>query len=348
LKILWNKGEVVMKNINVAVVGATGLVGQEMLKVLEERSFPVGELRAFATSRSAGTFIQWKDRKIQVEDVEYASFYGLDCVLFSGGEIASTIYAPMAVKSGCIAIDNSASFRMDPEVPLVVPEVNPGAAMINKGLLANPNCSTIQMVVALKPIFDAVGIKRIVVTTYQSVSGTGKAAVDELESQMRDLMKGEKPHIEVYPHQIAFNILPHIGDFEEDGYTKEEKKMILETRKIMGDDTLKITATTVRVPVRTGHCEAINIETKKKITAPQVRDLLSKAPGIKIVDDPRNHLYPFPLLCAGSDEVLVGRIREDPSTARGIDLWIAADNLRKGAALNAVQIAELLREKGKL
>jgi aspartate-semialdehyde dehydrogenase len=337
-----------MKTINVAVVGATGLVGQEMLKVLRERDFPVGELRAFATSRSAGTFIEWKDRKIQVEDVEYASFYGLNCVLFSGGEIASTIYAPRAVRSGCISIDNSASFRMDPEVPLIVPEVNPDAVLTNKGLIANPNCSTIQMVVALKPIYDAVGIKRIVVTTYQSVSGTGKAALDELDAQVKAHVAGEMVPVEIYPHQIAFNILPHIGDFEDDGFTKEEKKMILETRKILGDDSLKITATTVRVPVRIGHCEAINIETKKKLLVHEARELLAKAPGIKVLDEPQKALYPLPLLCVGKDEVLVGRIREDPSIAKGLDIWIAADNLRKGAALNAVQIAELLMKKGRL
>lgn len=339
------KGELTMKKYNVAVVGATGLVGQEMIKVLEQRKFPVKELFAYATSRSAGTNIQFKRISIPVMDIEKASFKGIDCALFSGGEIASSVYAPKAASEGCVVIDNSASFRMDPNVPLIVPEVNPQAVESHKGIIANPNCSTIQMVVVLKPIYDAVGIKRVVVTTFQSVGGTGKAAIIELENQVKSIIKGEKPLVDVYPHQIAFNVLPHIGDIEEDGISKEERKMILETQKIMNDNSIKLTATTVRVPVMVGHSEAINIETKKKLTVQTARELLNKAEGVKVVDVPSKAVYPMPIDCEGSDDVLVGRIREDQSIKNGLDLWIAADNLRKGAALNAVQIAELLIKK---
>jgi aspartate-semialdehyde dehydrogenase len=335
-----------MKHINVAVVGATGLVGHEMIKVLEQRRFPVSTLRAFATSRSAGTTVAFQGRHLPVEDIEKVNFKGIGCALFSGGEVASAVYAPKAVTDGCVVIDNSASFRMDPEVPLVVPEVNPEAIAQHKGIIANPNCSTIQMVVVLKPIHDRAGIERVVVTTYQSVSGTGKAALEEMDEQVRAYLNNEEIKHQVYPHQIAFNVLPQIGDFEEDGYTKEEKKMIFETTKIMGDPSIKVTATTVRVPVRIGHSEAINIQTRTKLSAPEARELLGKSPGIIIMDEPSKGIYPLPLLSEGRDDVLVGRIREDPSIDRGLDLWIAADNLRKGAALNAVQIAEYMMAKG--
>ncbi|MDQ7822426.1 MAG: aspartate-semialdehyde dehydrogenase [Candidatus Eremiobacteraeota bacterium] len=334
-----------MKDYEVAVIGATGLVGQEMIKVLEERRFPVGKLRAFATARSAGSTVLFRGEAVAVENIEGASFKGIEFALFSGGEIASTVYAPAAVKDGAVVIDNSASFRMDPEVPLVVPEVNAGAMAHHRGIIANPNCSTIQMVVALKPIYDAAGITRIVVTTYQAVAGTGKAAVEELEEQVKAVIEKRPVQPQVYPHQIAFNVIPQIGDFEADGYSKEEWKMILETKKIFGDDTIRVTATTVRVPVKQGHCEAVNIETKRKITADEARRLLEKAPGVKVIDSPGQHLYPMPLDCAGGDDVLVGRVRNDPSIEKGIDMWIAADNLRKGAALNAVQIAEALIER---
>ena len=337
-----------MPELTVAVVGATGLVGQEMLKVLEQRNFPVKKLRAFATSRSEGTKVAFQGREVVVEDIEKVTFRGIQCALFSGGEVASAVYAPEAAKEGCVVIDNSATFRMEPHVPLVVPEVNPDAVASHRGIIANPNCSTIQMVVVLKPIYDAVGIKRVVVSTYQSVSGTGRDAVTELMDQLRALLRGEKLQHTIYPHQIALNVLPHIGGFEIDGYTREEKKMVLETKKIMEDDSIQVSATTVRVPVIAGHSEAVNIETRKKLTARKARLLLSKAPGVMLVDDPEKNIYPLPIDCAGKDEVLVGRIREDTSIARGLDLWIAADNLRKGAALNAVQIAELLMKKGLL
>jgi len=337
-----------MKRIDVAVVGATGLVGNEMIRVLEQRDFPISTLRAFATSRSAGTTMKFKGQDVPVEDIEKVDFKGIGCALFSGGEVASTVYAPKAVADGCLVIDNSASFRMDPEVPLVVPEVNPEAISLHKGIIANPNCSTIQMVVVLKPIHDRVGIERVVVTTYQSVSGTGKAALEELDEQVRAYLNHQKMHHQVYPHQIAFNVLPQIGDFEDDGYSKEEKKMIFETTKIMDDPSIKVTATTVRVPVRIGHSEAINLQTRMKLTAMEARELLRKSPGIKIMDRPSEGIYPLPILSEGGDDVLVGRVREDPSLEMGLDLWIAADNLRKGAALNAVQIAEYMMAKGML
>lgn len=335
-----------MKKISVAVVGATGLVGQEMIKVLGQRNFPVETLRAFATSRSAGSKVTFGGKEITVEDIEKASWRGIKLALFSGGEIASNLYAPGAVRAGCIVIDNSATFRMEPDVPLVVPEVNPDAVMKHRGIIANPNCSTIQMVVVLKPLYNAAGIKRVVVSTYQAVSGTGKDAVTELMEQLRRIVENRECEACVYPHQIALNILPHIGSFDPDGYTKEEKKMIFETRKIMEDDSIQVSATTVRVPVLVGHSEAVNIETRKKLSAKKARKILSEAPGIKLMDDPARNIYPLPMLCAGCDEVLVGRIREDPSIKRGLDIWIAADNLRKGAALNAVQIGEILMQKG--
>ncbi len=337
-----------MSRVNVAVVGATGLVGTAMMRVLEERDFPVATLRAFATARSAGSIVSFRGKDITVEDIECSSFKGIHCALFSGGEIASSVFAPRAVKDGAVVIDNSASFRMDRDVPLVVPEVNAQAVTGHKGIIANPNCSTIQMVVVLKPIYDIAGIVRVIVTTFQSVSGTGKAAVDELDAQVEAILADKPVLATVYPHQIAFNVLPQIGDFDSDGYSKEEKKMILETQKILGDETIRITATTVRVPVKVGHSESINIETKRKIHATELRDLLSKAPGVLVVDEPEKSLYPLPIDAAGHDEVLVGRIRDDLSCEKGIELWIAADNLRKGAATNAVQIGEILIQKGLL
>ncbi len=328
----------------VAVVGATGAVGEEMVLILEQRDFPVRELRLFASERSIGKKIEFRNREIPVETLDEDSFKGVDIALFSAGAERSKIWAPVAVRSGCVVIDNSSQWRMDPDVPLVVPEVNPQDLKWHKGIIANPNCSTIQMVVVLKPIHDVARIKRIVVTTFQSVSGTGKKAMDELLQQTADLLNFREIKCNVYPHQIAFNLLPHIDKFLENGYTKEEMKMVNETRKIMGDPSIRVTATTVRVPVFRCHCESVNIETEKKLTANDVRAILAGAPGVVVFDAPEKNLYPLPIYIAGKDEVYVGRIREDESIPTGINMWIVADNLRKGAALNAVQIAEKLIE----
>ena len=328
----------------VAIVGATGVVGNEMIAVLEERKFPVGKLRLFASERSEGKTLKFRDKAVAVEILGEKVFHGIDIALFSAGAERSLHYAPFAAKAGCVVVDNSSAWRMDPEVPLVVPEVNPHDLKWHKGIIANPNCSTIQMVVALKPIHDTAIIKRIVVTTFQSVSGTGRKAMDELLHQTSDILNFKDIKMNVYPHQIAFNCLPHIDKFMEDGYTKEEIKMVNETIKIMGDDSIRITATTVRVPVFRGHSESINIETEKKLTANKVRAVLSSAPGIIVYDAPEKNVYPLPVYAAGRDEVYVGRIREDHSIENGINMWIVSDNLRKGAALNAVQIAEKLIE----
>ena len=326
----------------VAVVGATGAVGNEMIATLEQREFPVGKLRLFASERSEGKSLEFGGKKLPVETLNEDSFKGIDIALFSAGAERSKNWAPVAVQSGCVVIDNSSQWRMDPEVPLVVPEVNPHDLDWHKGIIANPNCSTIQMVVALKPIHDAAKIRRVVVTTFQAVSGTGKKAMDELMQQTADLLNFKNIKCNVYPHQIAFNVLPQIDKFLDNGYTKEEMKMVNETRKIMGDNSIKVTATTVRVPVFRGHSEALNIETEKKLTANQVRELLAKAPGVIVFDAPEKSIYPLPIHCDGKDEVFIGRIREDESIENGINMWIVSDNLRKGAALNAVQIAEVL------
>ncbi|WP_333653383.1 aspartate-semialdehyde dehydrogenase [Dissulfurispira sp.] len=326
----------------VAVVGATGAVGNEMIAVLEERKFPVEKLRLFASERSEGKTLQFEGSEIPVESLKEDSFKGIDIALFSAGAERSKIWAPIAAKSGCVVVDNSSQWRMDPEVPLVVPEVNAHDLKWHKGIIANPNCSTIQMVVALKPIHDAVRIKRVVVTTFQAVSGTGKKAIDELLQQTTDMLNFREIQKNVYPHQIAFNVLPHIDKFLENGYTKEEMKMVNETKKIMGDTSIRVTATTVRVPVFRGHSESVNIETEKKITSNEVRSILSKAQGIVVFDAPEKNVYPLPIEVAGKDPVYVGRIREDESIDNGINMWVVSDNLRKGAALNAVQIAEEL------
>src|SRR5208337_1857207 len=325
-----------------AVVGATGAVGNEMIAVLEERKFPVEKLRLFASERSEGNTLEFNGRDIAVETLNENSFKGVDIALFSAGAERSKTWAPIAAQSGCIVVDNSSQWRMDPAVPLVVPEVNAHDLEWHKGIIANPNCSTIQMVVALKPIHDAVKITRVVVTTFQAVSGTGKKAMDELLQQTTDLLNFKEVRCNVYPHQIAFNVLPHIDKFLENGYTKEEMKMVNETRKIMGDDSIRVTATTVRVPVFRGHSEAVNIETKIKITSQEIRSLFSNVPGITLFDAPEKNVYPLPVEIAGKDDVFVGRIREDESIENGINMWIVSDNLRKGAALNAVQIAEEL------
>ena len=333
-----------MKAFNVAVVGATGAVGNEMVKILEERNFPVAKLLLLASERSLGKSLEYKGQSLPVEVLKEDSFTDVRIGLFSAGGSVSEKYAPLAARAGCVVVDNTSAFRMAPDIPLVVPEVNPEAIVQYKqrGIIANPNCSTVQMVVALKPIHDAVRIKRIVVSTYQAVSGTGKKAIEELSNQTRALLGMREPTVKVYPHRIAFNCLPQIDVFLDNGYTKEEMKMVNETKKIMKDDSIAVTATTVRVPVFYAHSESINIETEKKITAAEVRELLEKAPGVKIVDDPRNLVYPLAIDAVGRDETFVGRIREDESITNGINMWVVSDNLRKGAALNAVQIAEIL------
>jgi len=329
-----------VKKYNIAVVGVTGAVGQTMLKILQERQFPVKTLLPLASSRSAGREVDFLGRKIKIQEAVPAAFEGVDLALFAVEKNISLRLAPEAIKRGCLVIDNSNAFRMQPDVPLVVPEVNPEDLCKHKGLVANPNCSTIQMVVVLKPIKDNVGIKRVVVSTYQSVSGTGVDAIEELKLQSKQILDGKEPEAKVYPHPIAFNILPHIDVFDETGYSKEEWKMIKETKKILGDDSVAITATTVRVPVFNCHSESVNIETFEKISADEARIILSEAPGVKVLDDPKNLAYPLARDVSGKDEVYVGRIRNDFSVTNGLNLWIVSDNLRKGASLNAVQIAE--------
>jgi aspartate-semialdehyde dehydrogenase len=328
----------------VCVVGATGVVGQEMIKVLEERQFPVRDLKLLASERTAGTKRKFNGEELKVQVLGKDSFKDMEIGLFSAGGSISQKFAPIASQEGCVVIDNTSAFRMDPEVPLVVPEVNPHAIAdyTHKGIIANPNCSTIQMVVVLKPIHDVATIKRVVVSTYQSVSGTGKDAIRELEKQTLAIFNLKEVTCEVYPHQIAFNCLPHIDVFSENGYTKEEMKMVNETKKIMEDESIAITATTVRVPVFYGHSESVNIETVKKITPDEAREMLSRAPGVMVVDNPKKNEYPLAVYAAGRDETFVGRIREDLSIENGINMWIVSDNVRKGAALNAVQIAETL------
>ena len=327
---------------SVAVVGATGVVGTEMLRVLEERKFPVERILPLASSRSAGGEVSFAGKGLLVKLLTKESFEGIDLALFSAGSEISREYAPIAVQAGAVVIDNSSAWRMEKDVPLVVPEVNPGDIAKHRGIIANPNCSTIQMVVALKPLHDQVRITRIVVSTYQSVSGTGKEAMDELEEQCRQVFSFSEVKPTVYPYQIAFNCLPHIDEFLPSGYTKEEMKLVHETQKIMGDDSIRITATTVRVPVFVGHSESINIETVKELPVTEARAILSMAPGVQLYDDPSHGLYPLPIDVAGTDAVYVGRIRKDESIPHGLNLWVVADNLRKGAALNAIQIAEEL------
>ena len=332
------------KEYAVAVAGATGAVGGAMLEVLERKDFPLRELRLLASERSVGKKLTFRGEEIAVQQLTKDAFAGIDIALFSAGGDRSLEFAPAAAAAGAIVVDNSSAFRMDPEIPLVVPEVNPHAiaGYKKRGIIANPNCSTIQMLVALKPIYDKVGIKRIVVSTYQAVSGTGAKAIVELQNQIMAYAEGRTMEAKVYPHQIAFNCLPQIDSFLDSGYTKEEMKMVNETRKIFEDPTIGVTATTVRVPVFYGHSESVNIETKTKITAEEVRQLLAGAPGVRLVDEPKKGVYPMAIDCAGKFETLVGRIREDESIANGINLWVVSDNILKGAALNAVQIAEKL------
>lgn len=333
------------KTYDVAVVGATGAVGETMISILEERNFPVGKVYALASERSAGKRIPFKDGSLVVEDLASFDFSKVQIGLFSPGASVSAEYAPKAAAAGCVVIDNTSQFRYDDDIPLVVPEVNPEkvADYKNRGIIANPNCSTIQMLVALKPIHDAVGISRINVATYQAVSGTGKEAIEELATQTANLLNAKPIKSSVYPKQIAFNVLPQIDVFMENGYTKEEMKMVWETRKIMGDDSIQVNPTAVRVPVFFGHSEAVHIETRQKISVERVRELLSNASGVALLDDRINGGYPTAVTeSAGHDDVYVGRIREDISHPMGIDLWVVGDNVRKGAALNSVQIAEVL------
>ena len=333
------------KTYDVAVVGATGAVGETMISILEERNFPVGKVYALASERSAGKRIPFKGGSLVVEDLASFDFSKVQIGLFSPGASVSAEYAPKAAAAGCVVIDNTSQFRYDDDIPLVVPEVNPEkvAEYKNRGIIANPNCSTIQMLVALKPIYDEVGISRINVATYQAVSGTGKEAIEELALQTANLLNAKPVVPSVYPKQIAFNVLPQIDVFMDNGYTKEEMKMVWETRKIMGDETIQVNPTAVRVPVFFGHSEAVHIETKQKISAERVRELLSAAPGITVVDERENGGYPTAVTeSSGHDDVYVGRIREDISHPNGINLWVVGDNVRKGAALNSVQIAEVL------
>lgn len=333
------------KTYDIAVVGATGAVGEAMLSILAERNFPVGEVHALASSRSAGKRVEFGDKLLVVRDLAEFDFSKVQIGLFSAGASISKEYAPKAAAAGCVVIDNTSEFRYDDEIPLVVPEVNPHAIANHKkhGIIANPNCSTIQMLVALKPIYDAVGITRINVATYQAVSGTGKEAIQELAGQTASLLNARPMKCEVYPKQIAFNVLPQIDVFLENGYTKEEMKMVWETRKIFEDESIMVNPTAVRVPVFFGHSEAVHIETKEKISAEKVRELLMAAEGITVMDERVDGGYPTAVTeGANNDPVYVGRIREDISHEKGIDMWVVADNVRKGAALNSVQIAEIL------
>jgi aspartate-semialdehyde dehydrogenase len=335
-----------MKEYKVAIVGATGLVGQEFIKVLEQRNFPTASIELLASDRSAGRKLNVGRQEIEVKETATESFTGIDIALFSAGAEISRHFAPVAAKAGAVVVDNSSAFRMVPTVPLVVPEVNPGDIKLHNGIIANPNCSTIQLVVALYPLHRVNPIKRIVVDTYQAVSGTGSAAVEELKVQMKQVLGGQSTIPHVYPHQIAFNVLPEIDVFLDNGYTREEWKMVEETKKIMHADEIAISATCVRVPVLTGHSEAVTVEFTHPMPPDDAERILAQAPGVKILDDPAISLYPQPWPVAGSDEVFVGRLRRDASHPNGLVMWVVADNLRKGAALNAVQIAEEVIKQG--
>jgi aspartate-semialdehyde dehydrogenase len=328
----------------VGVLGATGLVGSTILELLATRDFPAAEVVPFASERSAGKQIEWEGRSLTCQVLDEDSIQGLDLVLSSAGGSISAEWTPKLVEAGAVVVDNTSYWRMHDDVPLVVSEVNPAALAGHRGIIANPNCSTMQMVVALKPLYDAAGIERLVISTYQAVSGTGKAAIDELRAQAQALVGDqEMPEPQIYPHQIAFNVLAQAGSFADgDDHTDEERKLINETRKILGDPEIKVSATCIRVPVITGHSEAVNVETREPLDPERARELLAAAPGITVVDDPATGRYPMAIDAAGKDDVFVGRIRRDAGNERALDLWIVADNLRKGAATNAVQLAELL------
>jgi aspartate-semialdehyde dehydrogenase len=331
-----------MKEPRVAIAGATGMVGQEFMRILEQRDFPLASLRLLASERSRGRSFDFRGETLPVQVLGKKSFEGIDIALFSAGGSISKEFAPVAVESGAVVVDNSSAWRMDPEVPLVVPEVNPGDTFKHKGIIANPNCSTIQMVVVLDPLHRRYTLERVVVTTFQAVSGTGKNAVEELKSQVRDIEAGNAVSALVYPHQIAYNCLPHIDVFLDNAYTREETKMVEETRKIMGVPGMLVTATCVRVPVFVGHGESVNCQFKKPVEADEAREVLRQAQGVVVIDDPAQNAYPLAIDCEGKDPSYVGRIRKDYSAANALNMWIVSDNLRKGAALNAVQIAELL------
>lgn len=324
------------------IVGATGAVGEEMRRVIAQRKFPLADLKFLASSRSAGRELEFEGEKLKVREAKPEEFADLDIALFSAGASVSKVLAPEAVRAGCVVIDNSSAFRMEENVPLVVPEVNPDALNAHQGLIANPNCSTIQLVVVINPLHRFYRIKRMVVTTFQSVSGTGRRAIEELRKQAAAYLAGEPVEKEVYPHQIAFNLLPQIDVFLDNLYTKEEMKLVNETRKILNDYSIKITSTCVRVPVFVSHSESVNLELEKEFRLEEVREILEKAPGVKVLDEPEKAVYPLPLMAEGTDFCYVGRIRPDESVNSGLNLWVVADNLRKGAALNAVQIAEEL------
>jgi aspartate-semialdehyde dehydrogenase len=334
-----------MKEMNVAIVGATGMVGQEFIKVLGQRNFPMNSLHLYASDRSAGRKLTINQKEVEVKETTPQSFDGIDIALFSAGAEISQHFSPIAAQAGVVVIDNSSAFRMDPEVPLVVPEINAEDIKEHKGIIANPNCSTIQLVVALYPLHQANPIKRLIVDTYQSVSGTGAAALEELSEQARQVLEGRSIVPHVYPHQIAFNILPEIDLFMDNGYSKEEWKVVEESRKIMHANEIAISATCARVPIFIGHSEAVHIEFSEPMSPDTARRILAEAPGVKVLDDPNISLYPQPWSVAGSDEVFVGRIRKDSSHDCGLVMWVVADNLRKGAALNAVQIAEAAVER---
>jgi len=335
----------VSRRYTVAIVGATGVVGGTVRAILEERAFPVGELRLLASERSRGAELSFNGAPHAVAELSAGAFDGVDLAFFAAGGAVSQRFVPVAVAAGAVAIDKSSAFRGAPDVPLVVPEVNPDHLTAHRGVVATPNCSTIQMVVALKPIYDAAGIERVVVSTYQSVSGSGKRGVDDLDRQARAWAAGADPEVAFYPRRIAFNLLPHIDSFTDDGSTKEERKMVDETVKIFADPALRVTATCVRVPVFGAHSEAVNVQTSRPLGAARARELLAAAPGVEVVDDPRHGRYPTPLDAEGRDPVYVGRIRDDDTAPNAFNFWCVADNLRKGAALNAVQIAETLVER---
>jgi aspartate-semialdehyde dehydrogenase len=333
----------------VGVVGATGLVGTTILELLADRDFPAAEVVPFASERSAGRELQWNGSTLICRELSEESIQGLDVVLSSAGGAISAEWTPRLVAVGATVIDNTSYWRMHDDVPLVVAEVNPEALDGHSGIIANPNCSTMQMVVALKPLFDEAGIERLVISTYQAVSGTGKAAIDELNEQSRAVLAGEQPVASIYPHPIAFNVLAQAGSFPAgDDHTDEERKLINETRKILGDEQIRVSATCVRVPVVSGHSEAVNVETERPLSPERARELLAAAPGVTVVDDPAAGRYPMAIEAAGKDDVFVGRIRRDPGNEQALDIWVVSDNLRKGAATNTVQLAELLVERGLL
>lgn len=331
-----------MKLYNVAVVGATGAVGEEMRSVLEQRNFPIGNLKLLASARSLGKKFSFNGAEIPVEELTKDSFKDIDIALFSAGASISKEFAPAAVDAGAVVVDNSSAFRMDDDIPLVVPEVNPGDVKKHSGIIANPNCTTIIMLVALKPLYDYSRIKRVVVSTYQSASGAGAKGMSELEGQMNAFARGDEVKVEFFAHQLLLNLIPHIDVFQDNGYTKEELKMVNETRKIMGDASIMVSPTCVRIPVMRAHSESINIETEAKITPEKARELFAVAPGLQVIDSPADKEYPMPLFAAGQDDCFVGRIREDLSLENGLNFWVVGDQIRKGAALNAVQIAEVL------